>query len=82
MKKTYQKGQKLFGFKIPIDGLLSVIMKRPIIDILLFDEKLANKHTEYNPDKCTYKGKNGYSLNMVISEIYGKEASEFINSLI
>jgi hypothetical protein len=75
------KFQKIFGFGMPFDLLSTGLAKRTVIDIIKFDHQLTLHHPEYNSEKCTYKGKSNYSSSMVVEEVYGKEAVEFIKSL-
>lgn len=64
-KEHYEKINRLkeiMGFKIPLDGIMMVNFKRPIIDIVALDTKLMK---EFN-----YTG----SMNDFIRQKYGEEA--------
>lgn len=73
---------QLFGFRLPIDIFATFYTKRIIIDIVEIDHQVALRNPDYNNINCTYKGKSGYSLSMVIKEIYGEEAYKIINDLL
>ena len=72
----------IFGFNPPIDMLMTAVRgpNRATIDIIKLDDMLAKKDNEYNNEKCTYKGKHGYSVFMYINEKYGEDAIKFIES--
>ena len=56
------------------NGMMSVISKKLTIDIFKFDDWLHEKHGDYEKD--------GLSMSGIIYRKYGKEANEFIESLI
>lgn len=60
--------KKIMGFKIPIDGLMTVILQRPVIDIIALDEKLMK---EFN-----YDG----SMNDFVKLKYGDEALNILEN--
>ena len=55
------------------DGLMSVISKRLVIDILKFDDWLHDRHGKYEDKKL--------SMSDIIFQYYGRDACEFIESL-
>ena len=56
------------GYKVKIDGLLSIAFNRPIIDIFDFDYQV---HKKYDPD-------NNYSLEYLLNKYYDPEIIEKI----
>lgn len=70
------KFESIFGtsFGPFYDPFLSVLAKAILIDIIKFDDFLHKKHGDYEKDNL--------SMNDLLISKYGKEASEFINSLI
>lgn len=56
------------GYKIKIDGLLSIAFNRPIIDIFDFD---CQVHRKFDPD-------NKYSLEYLLLKYYDIEVVEKI----
>ena len=56
------------GYKVKIDGLLSIAFNRPIIDIFDFDYQV---HQKYDPD-------NNYSLEYLLNKYYDPEIIEKI----
>ena len=56
------------GYRVKIDGLLSIAFNRPIIDIFDFD---CQVHKKYDPD-------NNYSLEYLLNKYYGNETTEKI----
>ena len=54
--------KEILGFKIPLDGLLMVALKRPVIDIIALDKRLMK---DFN-----YSG----SMSEFIKSKYGDEA--------
>lgn len=69
-----------FRFNPPIDLVITWIRgpQNAIIDIVKLDELFGNRDPEYDPDKCTYKGKSDYSISKYVIEKYGKDAHEFL----
>ena len=56
------------GYKIKIDGLLSIAFNRPIIDIFDFDYQV---HKKFDPD-------NNYSLEYLLQNYYDTEVVDKI----
>ena len=56
------------GYKVKIDGLLSIAFNRPIIDIFDFDYQV---HKKFDPD-------NKYSLEYLLLKYYDIEVVEKI----
>ena len=56
------------GYKVKIDGLLSIAFNRPIIDIFDFDYQV---HRKFDPD-------NKYSLEYLLLKYYDIEVVEKI----
>jgi len=75
--KERHEFKKIFGFDAPICPS-TFVRKKFAIDIIKLDSRIPN----YNPNKCTYKGKPKYSLEMAIKEEYGEEAAILVKSLL
>jgi hypothetical protein len=75
-----KKFQQIFGFPIPLDHLF-LATGNICLDVLKFDELLGHHISDYDPDKCTYKGKPGYSCSKVIEKHFGKDVLEFVELL-
>jgi hypothetical protein len=60
--KIINRLKEIFGFKIPLDGLMMMALQRPVIDIIKLDEKLQREYK--------YKG----SMNQFIKSKFGEEA--------
>lgn len=56
------------GYKVKIDGLLSIAFNRPIIDVFDFDYQV---HKKYDPD-------NNYSLEYLLNKYYDIKVVEKI----
>lgn len=71
-----RKFQKSFGvsFKPFYDGMMSVIFKHLMVDIIKFDDWLHNQFGDYE-DK-------GQSMQGLVREKYGEDAEKLIISLI
>lgn len=52
------------------------------LDITALDEKFAQLDSEYNPNQCTYKGKENVSLKDYVTEKYGKPYSDIIEACV
>jgi hypothetical protein len=74
--------KKVFGFEPPFDRVLLLCGRTWIIDVIEFDRKLEQYTPGYDKDECTYQGKPDYSCNMVVEEVYGKEAVEIVKQMI
>lgn len=61
-KKNIKRLSEILGFKIPIDGFMTMIMQKTIIDILKLDEILIKNYR--------YKG----NMNDFIKSKFGEEA--------
>ena len=68
--------KEIFGFKPPVSKFLEACGLCSL-DIVELDSKIPN----YDGDRCTYKGKPGYSLSRAIKEEYGKRASDLIDEM-
>jgi len=66
-RKSINRLKEILGFKIPLDGLMMMALKRPVIDIVKLDEKL----------QCEYKYEG--SMNDFIKSKFGNEALDIIN---
>lgn len=64
--KRINRLKEILGFKIPLDGLMMIVLQRPVIDIIKLDEKLDR---EYN-----YKG----SMSEFIKSKFGDEALQIL----
>lgn len=71
-----RKFQKTFGvsFKPFYDGIMSVVSKHLVMDIVKFDDWLHNQFGDYE-DK-------GQSMKDIVLEKYGEDAEKLILSLI
>ena len=56
------------GYRVKIDSLLSIVFKRPIIDIFDFD---CQVHKKFDPE-------NNYSLEYLLNKYYDPEIIEKI----
>ena len=56
------------GYRVKIDGLLSIAFNRPIIDIFDFDYQV---HKKFDPD-------NNHTLEYLLNKYYGTEILEKI----
>ena len=63
------------------NGQLSIATQEFFIDVVKLDDTLGQMDDEYNPDECTYKGKN-VSMSDYIKEKYGDDAFSIIKSLL
>lgn len=61
---------EIFGFKIPLDGLLMMLFRRPCIDVIALDKKLMARYD--------YEG----SMNDFILKQFGTEAQEIMDELL
>lgn len=74
--------KKIFGFTLPISATLSIVTGKAEIDLFTLEKLFHRANPEFNPDQCTYKGKEGYSTYMFVEERYGKRAKELLESII
>ena len=78
-KTLYDLG-KVFGFKVPIDGLLSVVTHQVEIDIIALDKKFARSDPDYDDAGCTYKG-IPISMSGYVRLKFGNEAHDKLEQL-
>lgn len=71
---------KLLGFKAPLDGVLSALAKRVVLDLPALDNEIGNRVPEYDAENCLYKGKPA-SMKEVITQYYGERAAQLIGEL-
>lgn len=65
-----------------IDGLISVVEKRPVLDIITTDKVLGERDDDYNPDMATYKGNPDVSMSDYIKLKFGDRAVQMINKML
>lgn len=65
VEQEIKKLTDLFGFKIPIDGLMTAINHRKIVDIVALDEKLMKTFSNDYED--------GMSMSDFIETKFGKD---------
>lgn len=65
--KQIKRLKLIIGFKIPVDGFMTALLKRQVIDIIRLDQKLMKAYK--------YHG----SMDDFIEDKFGKEALEIIN---
>lgn len=70
MRKELRRIEKVLGFAIPIDGILTMAFNRPVIDVIKLDSIMC--------DKFKYKG----SLGDFIKNKYGQEIFDAIMRLV
>lgn len=70
--------ERIFGvrFSSYMDSMLTVVSKRPCIDIMKFDDFLHKKFGDYDD------GDNPMSMRELLDKEYGEEASKLIERLI
>ena len=79
--ETIKELNEILGFNVPIDGLMSALLKKKQIDIVKFDEKLSQHIPGYDNEKCTYKNKP-VSCDDIVKIIYGERALKLVNELL
>ena len=67
---------------LPFDLVLSLIQDKPDLDIVIFDEILAQNDPEYLPNECKWKDKEGVSMREYIRQKFGENYELFIEELI
>ena len=68
---------KAVGVNIPLDGKLSLVTGEVELDLLKLETMIPN----YDADKCTYKGKPAYSMQMAIEEEWGTAIAELVKKV-
>jgi len=63
-----------FNCKPPLDGLLMMVFRRPVIDVIKFDAILHEKHGDYEEQKM--------SMTDVLKKEYPDGVNDFIEWLI
>lgn len=81
-RKEVKELKDILGFTPPLDGLIMALTNEFSIDIMRLDDMFGQRDNEYNPNKLTYKGKEGYSMKNYVTEKYGDRATELILLLI
>lgn len=78
--KTLHELEKIVGFKIPRDAVMTVIAKSPEIDVLELDNLFSKRDSDYDNEKCTYKQGEitnvDISMNDYIKLKWGEEVLE------
>ena len=69
MKKEFDRLSEIFGFKIPLDGIMMMAMERKVIDIVKLQERLMRDYK--------YEG----SMNEFIKLKFGEEAFQIFEKL-
>ena len=72
---------KRIGIPLPFCHT-SMMCGKVRIDVIALDESLGKYIPEYDADKCTYKGKEGYSMFQVFAEKYGEDVVEQIEDML
>ena len=80
-KMIYQLN-KLFGFRMPIDGPLSLVTHQIEIDLIKLDNMLTEHDSDYNGKITRYKGLDNISMSAYIRIKFGEEAHVMIQKLI
>jgi len=80
-KMIYQLN-KLFGFRMPIDGTLSLVTHQIEIDLIKLDNMLTEHDSDYNGKITRYKGLDNISMSAYIRIKFGEEAHVMIQKLI
>ena len=81
-KEFWVELNKILGFTVPIDGLITMCSGKLTIDITQLDKLVSYRNPDYNENACTYKDEEGVSLQTAIRLIYGDRAVELVNILI
>lgn len=68
--KKWNRLNQLMGFTVPLEGMLMMVKKRAVIDIIKLDDILMKKFN--------YTG----SMKDFVLENYGKEAADLIEELL
>ena len=69
-RQNIKRLAEILGFKIPLDGLLMMLFRRPCIDVIALDKKLMARYD--------YEG----SMNDFILKQFGTEAQEIMDELL
>lgn len=70
---------QLLGFKPVIDGLMSALSGKLVIDILAFDAQLQRHNPDYDAEKLTYQDTvDNLSMSEYIKNKFGEEAETLI----
>ena len=77
-----KKFKGYFGFNPPIDMMLTMVRgsNKAVLDVIKLDDEFNNRDSEYDADKCTYKGEKDISPSKYILLKYGEEAHNFIKN--
>lgn len=67
---------------IKLDGMSTIIQRKPTLDIVKFDKALADADPEYDNNACTYKALTSISTREYLRLKYGDRAVELINELL
>jgi hypothetical protein len=67
---------------LPFDLFLSLIKNKPDLDVVIFDEILAQNDPEYIPDECRWKDKEGISMREYIRQKFGENYCNFVEELL
>jgi protein associated with RNAse G/E len=67
---------------LTFDITLSLFCDEPYLDIVVFEEILAQNDPEYLPDKCKWKDKNEISMSEYIKQKFGENYRDFVKELL
>jgi hypothetical protein len=79
-----KKFRSYFGFNPPID-MISTFVKGPTnarIDIVKLDDIFSQQDSDYNNNKCTYKGQKDISMKTYVEIKFGEDALKFLESVL
>ncbi len=78
--KALKELRDIVGFTPKLNGMLSAMSKRIVIDIIIFDRQLAQHYPEYDHQKCTFHGSE-CSMKEMIHKRFGDRALELVDLL-
>lgn len=68
------------GVTAPLDKALMCFTGKWELDIIALDESFGQKDSDYNSDKCTYKGEP-CSMREYIEKVFGQRAYDIVKLL-
>lgn len=79
--KNQETLRKVFGFQVPLDGLLMMAGQRVYVDIIKLDKLFSYYDNEYNCIDSLYKGQP-CSMSEYVTQKFGKKNCDLLETLL
>ena len=74
--------QKITEVSPQFDGILSVLKKEMVVDMVRLDEALSEHDQNYDNENCIFNGKENVSMEMYLQEKFGDRAVQIARQFV